>query len=475
MTTTRFDPGSFRDREGRVYYRGDKVCRVLSPRAAEAWEALSSRDFFRRLSAEGRIVGTRETALPDPLPEGPAPWVKALEHERIPFVTYPYEWSFHMLRDAALLQLDLILEALDEGMILKDASAYNVQWRGRRPVFIDVASFDRWEGDPWIGYLQFCRLFLYPLMLTAYRGLPFGPWLRGSVDGIAPEDCDRILSWRDRLRPGVFTHVYLHARLQSGAGSADRSLRQELREAGFAKELIARNVKGLRKIVRNLTWRPGKSHWSTYAGDNTYGRQERETKERFVREAARDRRRRLVWDLGSNTGEYSRIVAPHADYVVAIDGDPQAVDDLYLALGNEGFDNVLPLVNDLADASPAIGWRHRERRALLERDKPDLTLCLALIHHMVLAANVPLDEFVDFLASLGSDLVIEFVGKGDPMVKRLLRNKPDVYDDYEIEVFEKCMARYFDVARRETYHSGTRHLYYARRRDDARTPDESDT
>lgn len=218
----------------------------------------------------------------------------------------------------------------------------------------------------------------------------------------------------------------------------------------------------MRKIVRGLTWQRASSEWASYAEENTYDRENREVKERFVTEAAAHRRWGLVWDLGCNTGTFSRIAAGHADHVIAFDADPLAVDRFFKSLQEHGPVNVLPLVLDLADASPALGWRHRERKALMERPRPELTLCLALIHHMVITANIPLPEFIGWLASLESHLVIEFVTKDDPMVKKLLRNKSDIYCDYEIEVFEQCLYAHFEMVPQKSYHSDTRRLYFAR-------------
>lgn len=469
MASPQLDPGSFRDREGRVFTLEGRILRAVSQRAFEDWEALAATRFFARLTAEGRIVATRQAVFPEEEIRAISPhWVAVLEHEPIPFVSYPYEWSFSMLRDAALLQLDLLDEALEEGVILKDSSAYNVQWQGARPVFIDVASFERWvEGDPWVGYLQFCQLFLYPLLLTAYRDVSFQPWLRGALDGISPEDINRLLGWRDRFRPGVFADVYLQARFQAHSArerDAERSVRAELRQAGFRKEMIVHNVRRLRKIVGTLAWRRSRSEWADYAEEHAYDRENRELKERFVREAAATRHWRMVWDLGANTGTFSRIAAEHADYVVALDADHLAVDRLYRRLAAEGPRNILPLVGNLADASPALGWRHRERKALGERPRPELTLCLAVIHHLVITANIPLPEFVDWLASLGSHLVIEFVTKDDPMVRKLLRNKSDIYYDYEIPVFEACLGEHFEILRQESLRAGHRKLYFARPR-----------
>ncbi|MEM1205598.1 MAG: class I SAM-dependent methyltransferase [Acidobacteriota bacterium] len=465
--TARLEAGSFRDRDGRVFYRDGRVYRALSEEGLEDWKRLAATRFFPRMVEAGKIVPTETADLPPSSLESlPGPWVAALEHERIPFVTYPYEWCFSMLRDAALLQLELVAAALDEDLIPKDATSYNVQWRGCRPVFIDTASFENLApGDPWVGYLQFCRLFLYPLLLTAHLDIPFHPWMRGDLEGPTPAAMSAVFgSWRRRLKPGVLRDVYLQAKLQAGAAEGDAAVRGELREAGFPKELIVANVKRLQGLVDRLRWRREHSEWAAYDGDNTYDSEARGVKEQFVADVAAERHRKLVWDLGANTGRYSLLAAAHADRVVAFDADHLAIERLYRRLRKEGPDNVLPLVMNLAAPSPGLGWRHGERASLGERPSPDLVLALALIHHVVIGAHVPLPDFVAWLGDLGADLVIEFVTKDDPMVKRLLRNKADRYHDYEPEVFEACLAERFEIVRREGLPSGTRTLYHARPR-----------
>jgi SAM-dependent methyltransferase len=465
-TDVDFEPGSFRDREGRVYYRDGRVFRALSARALADWRALESTGFFDRASRDGRIVPTREAdAPPDELTTTADTWVAALEHDRLPFVSYPYEWCFGMLRDAALLHLDLMLEALAEDLILKDSSAYNIQWIGAHPQHIDIASFERWQrGEAWVGYRQFCQLFLYPLMLTAYRRLPFHPWLRGSIDGVTPQDCNRLLTIRDHVRPGVFTHVFLQSMLLAAASKPSASLRRDLKSVGLGKEIITRNVRGLRKLIAGLRWKKSSSEWSTYADQHPYSAHDEEAKRAFVKRAVASRRWGLVWDLGCNTGAYSRIAAENASYVVAMDGDCLAVEHLYQHLKSEGSRSILPLVVNLADPSPGLGWDGRERRPLTARTPVDLTLCLALVHHMVITANVPLTEFVDWLARLRSHLVIEFVTREDPMVQALLLNKEDIYHDYHLDVFDGEMSRRFETLARQTLGSGTRHLYFVRPR-----------
>lgn len=251
-----FESGSFRDRTGRVFRKGDGIYRLMSSEGLKNWDALSQKDFFVRGMKEGRIVETHR--IQDPASLGLSlqePWSAVLQHQPIPFISYPYEWSFGMLKDAALLQLELLKDALREGMILKDSSPFNIQWEGVNPTFIDILSFEEWKpGEPWIGYRQFCQMFLYPLFLQAYKELSFHAWLRGSIDGISVEQCNQVMSFGDLFRKGVLVHCYLQNRLQSKYSAKKVSVASELKSAGFRQEMIQHNVNGLHRLVQSLTW-----------------------------------------------------------------------------------------------------------------------------------------------------------------------------------------------------------------------------
>jgi hypothetical protein len=438
------EPASFRDPEARVVYSSSgEVLRELSPRGREDWEALERARFFRRALEDGRVVATEE------IEPG------LLRHERLPFVSYPYEWPFEMLREAALLQLGLLEEALADGFVLKDGTPYNVQWRGCEPVFVDVGSFERLrEGEAWAGYRQFCTLFLYPLLLQAYRGIAPQPWLRGSLEGIEPREARALLP---RFRRGVLTHVVLHDRLEAKHADRRRDVRSELKAAGFRKELIQANVRRLRKLVERLMPKRGRSAWAGYREAAPYSEEDAERKERFVREAGPAR---LAWDLGTNDGRFARALG--AEYMVALDGDERVVGELYSALRAEGSRTILPLVVDLADPSPGRGWRGVERAPLDDRGRPDVVLCLALVHHLAIGRNVPFAELVEWLRSLGARLVVEFADREDPMVRRLLAAKrAETHESYGREEFERALAAAFEVERREELGSGTRTLYLA--------------
>ena len=464
MSEVSMESASFRDRNARVFYSGGKVYRGLGSQALSEWEALSGTSFFTQFSGEGSLVQT-ERVNAEELCSNPAlasEWSALLRHETVQFISYPYEWAFGMLKDAALLQLDLLSAALDEGMILKDSSAFNVQWRGAHPVFIDIASFEKLRpGEPWIGYRQFCQMFLFPLMLQSYKDVSFHALLRGCIDGIEPETFNKLLGARDLLRPGVLLHVFLQAKVQTGYAETKKDVKKDLKAAGFSAELIKANVKGLKKLVSRLTWQRSKSEWSNYAKEHSYTDVDFETKKRFVGAAVDSRHSRLTWDLGCNTGTFSRIAAKNSDCVVAMDADQLAIEFLYQELKKEGNGTIIPLVGNIADPSPNLGWRGMERKALSERGKPDLTLCLALIHHVVITANIPLREFIHWLSVVTNSLVIEFVTKDDPMVKKLLRNKVDNYADYELPFFEESMSEFFNIDKREELVSGSRILFFA--------------
>jgi hypothetical protein len=465
VEAARVEPGSFRDRDSRVVVAPDAVYRALSGTGADDWRALANSPLLERLTSDGSLIGTEEVgpaalgeAAADILPEGTE---TVLRHERVPFVSYPYEWSFGMLRDAALLQLDVELASLDEGLTLKDATPYNVQFRGSAPVFIDVGSFERLrEGEPWTGYRQFCMLFLYPLLLQAYKEIPFQPWLRGAIDGITPTEAARFFNFRDRFRRGVLTHVALHARLERRYEARDTGeVKEELKKKKIRTELIKTNV---RKLVSKLSWKAGDTAWTNYRQDCTYSDADAEQKAAFVGEAVASARPRLTWDMGCNDGAYSRIAAEHSEYVVAFDYDQATVDALYRSLQADDERRILPLVANLADPSPGLGWRGLERRTLEDRGTPDLVLALALVHHVSITANIPLAEFLDWLRELDATVVIEFPKREDPMVKRLLSGKREGSNaDYQLETFERLLGERFDVERTESLPSGTRNLYLA--------------
>ncbi len=294
-----FDPGSFRDPASRVFHRGDRVFRSLSDEGLADWHTLQQSDLFREWSESGQLIGTRPSSSDD----------HVLSHDKIPFWSYPYEWSFSMLKSAASMHLRLLEDALTEGLTLKDATPYNVQFIGSKPVFVDIGSFTKYEpGEPWIGYRQFCRQFLYPLMMRAHADVPFQPLLRGSLDGIPAETARSLLRGRRATKPGVAADVMLQSRAEKSMSDSSRNVRSEMSTAGFSAELILTNVRRLQKVVEKTTWDPGESTWSEYAGCEHVATQ-RGPKEEFVKRVSGQKHRQLVWDFGANDAYFSKSVA----------------------------------------------------------------------------------------------------------------------------------------------------------------------
>jgi hypothetical protein len=455
------DAGSFRDPLTRVFLDGTAVWRGLSVEALADYQALQSKPFFKSALDRGDLVGT-ELATESPLS---GEWAGVLRHARLDVWSYPYEWSFEMLRDAARLQLDLTRKALADGLITKDASAYNVQFVGARPVFIDVGSFERLrKGEPWAGYRQFCELFLNPLYIQAICDVPFQPLLRGHIDGVTPEVAAAIIGKRGRFRKGVFSNVRLHARAERKYADADRErdVRAELKSAGFGPALIDAQLRNLEKAVEQLKWKRQGSIWSSYTERGHYTDRDLEAKSRFVAEAVtRIGGGPTVLDLGANDGHFSRVaVDAGASTAIAVDSDHLVVDRLYRQLREKGERRIIPLVIDLADPSPALGWRSSERPSFTSRMNVDLVLCLAVVHHLALTNNVPLDEIMAYLADFNAPLVVEFPHRDDPMAARLLaRKRAGLFDSYDIDHWEKVLEQRFTITERIVLPSGTRTLY----------------
>jgi ribosomal protein L11 methylase PrmA len=390
-----------------------------------------------------------------------------VEHPLIPFISYAYEWPFEMMKDAALLTLNILEESLDSGFMVKDATPFNVQFRGGSPVFIDVASIEPYrEGEPWMAYSQFCRTFLNPLLLQSARKLPFQSFLRGSLDGITPEVTNALLPTRKKFRPSIFMDVTMQAWFNQRARSGGKKKPQDETVADkkptaakIPKAVISGMVKRLTRTVTGLK-RPGggASVWLDYEEHLPYEQEALDYKDRFVAAALDEAKPRLTWDLGANTGRYSMMAAERSDYVIAIDFDEAAVGAMYERTRGK-YKNLLPIVMDFMNPSPNLGWDESERQGLAARGPADFAVCLALVHHLAISGNVPLQRIVNWLAGCARGGVVEFVPKSDPMVQTLLRTREDVFSDYNRETFERHLQERFHIDEAVQIPSSERVLY----------------
>jgi len=448
---------SFRDPSGFVFREDGIVYRQVQDSYREHYDRLMGA-LYPTLTRAGLLLPHEEV----PLKAVSAGGYKTLKPRQLPFVSYPYEWSFSQLKDAALLTLEVHARALDAGMVLKDASAYNVQFVDGKPVFIDTLSFEtRQEGAPWIAYGQFCKHFLAPLALMAKTDVRLSQLLRNYVDGIPLDLASRLLPGRTKLSPGLGIHLHLHARTQARFAG----------EAQAKANVRAISLTGLRAIadslaslVRGLAWKPGGTEWyDYYEANNNYGDAALEEKERLVAELLQTARPQQVWDLGGNTGRFSRIAAAQGSRAVCWDIDPGCVEANYRQVRKHGEKNVLPLLLDLANPSPALGWAHVERDSLAARGPADVVMALGLIHHLAISNNVPLVRVVDFFASIAGRLIIEFVPKQDSQVRKLLATRADVFPGYDEAGFEQALATCFRIERKAAIPGTVRTLYLAAR------------
>ncbi len=430
----KFDPGSFRDPSGRILLAEGRIFRAVFGAGLDNFESARAAGVYRKAIERSRLVPMEELE-PGLLGDGEPRPDYLLEHPKIDFVSYPYEWTFSALKAAALLHLDFHLELLADGFTLSDATAYNVQFNGTRPVFIDHLSVVRYEeGSPWTGQRQFAMQFLNPLLLWAKRGLAPNAWFRGSGEGLAPEDVALLLRMRDKLSFTVLAHVIgpsvVHKR-RVAKGLDDKPRRT----VALPKKNLAALLQTLRNYIAGLKLPGQKTIWSDYAGCNSYDGARRAAKHDFVARQVGALRPGLLFDLGCNSGDFSRTALDSgARSVVGFDFDFGALERAFVRFDADGG-RMLPLWLDATNPSPSQGWAGAERKSLGDRGGADALLALAVIHHLAIAKNVPLDMAVDWLMGMAPAGVIEFPSKSDPMVIELLRGRPDIFPDYTEEAF----------------------------------------
>lgn len=434
------DPGSFRDPDGRVFRVGEKVFRSVTGSAARNFARAEEAGVMRKLVDRGQLVDftdVTEQASKVGIEQADI----LLSHPQIPFISYPYEWSFSLHKAAALAHLDLHLELLSEDFTLVDATAYNMQFDGTRPVHIDHLSIRPYEdGEIWAAHRQFCMQFLNPLLMWSMLDLQPNHWFRGSLEGIAPEDLAKLVPLRKRLNWTVLTHVIAQATLQNRSVQSTTGS-SRYREARLPRSSFEGMLRGLRGAIAKMEVPSHKTVWGEYANNTSYAAPEAAAKHDLVKEAVAAIKPGLLYDIGCNTGDYSKsALEAGAGKVIGFDFDHGALEIAFKRAQLEQLD-LLPLWLDAANPSPSQGWGEAERMGLSKRAKPDALLALAFIHHIAIGRNVPLDMAVDWLVSLAPAGVIEFPHKEDPMVQLLLSQRPDIFPDYHNDTFANLLSQ----------------------------------
>jgi ribosomal protein L11 methylase PrmA len=431
--------GSFRDPSGHIIIRNGEILRQVNKVYKEHYDLLISSGLYQSLVDDGLLIPHEEIeSEPANLPHV----YKLLKPERIKFISYPYEWSFSEFKGAALATLQIQKEALRRGMILKDASNYNIQFNRGKPVFIDTLSFTKYEeGQPWQAYRQFCQHFLAPIALMSYKDVRLSRMLRLYPDGIPLDLASSLLPARTRLSLPLLMHLHLHAKSQ--LHYAERQV--DVRSMSLSLRSLNAIIDQLESLVKHLTWRPRGTEWTDYDIDASYSPEAFSHKRDIVADFLNRLNPETVWDLGSNTGIFSRMAGAKGAGTISFDVDPAAVEINYLNCVKENNEYVLPLLIDFTNPSPGLGWENKERMSLIERGPADTLMALALVHHLAITNNTPLADIADFFKKIGKHLIIEFVPKSDPRVRRMLSSREDIFTNYTVQGFEEAFKQYFTI------------------------------
>lgn len=450
------NPASFRDPSGFVFEVDGKLYRQINKVYSPHYLKLIDSGLYKALVEEKKLISHTELSeniLNDPFA------ALTIQPSHIPFISYPYEWSFDQLKEAAILTLDVLKKAIDFGMTLKDASPYNIQFLEGKPVFIDTLSFEIYdESKPWIAYRQFCENFLFPLYLEHYRGEGFIKLLSVYFQGIPADFTAKLLPWKSKWNLGVRLHVLLQKKVQQQHKNQTRAIK-------FSRQKMLNLVNHLDGIIRGLKDGYKKTTtWNNYYQETILGQDYLENKKKVFLEYLDKLAFTTVADLGANDGYFSKLASNKAKWVIAADIDSSCINTLYAHLKSGTQKNIFPLIIDLTNPSAAVGFGNKERKSFTERIKVDLVLALALIHHLCIANNIPLSLLVDFFAGFSPELIIEFVPKEDEKVQQLLSNREDIFDQYDQENFEKIFSTRFQIRQQTKIAGTTRILYWMTRK-----------
>ncbi len=451
---------SFRDPSGFLFRREGVLYRQVNIGYSLDFEHLISSGLYESLIKSNLLIPHTEA---DTQPIEPDKAFKVICPEQVRFISYPYEWSFSQLKDAALATLAIQKRALKYGMSLKDASAYNIQFHGGRSVLIDTLSFEVYkDGEPWVAYRQFCQHFLAPLALMSKTDVRLSQLMRVYIDGIPLDLASRLLPFSTRFDFGLLTHVHLHARAQLQYSNAVVSPSQSTRT--MSKQALLGLIENLQNTVRKLEWKPVGTEWGDYYNITNYTDSAFAHKKDIISDWVKRVQPRLVWDVGANNGVFTRLAVEQGIPAVAFDIDPAAVEQNYRQMKTTHETGILPLVQDLTNPSPALGWHARERDSFLERAPADMVFALAVIHHLAISNNVPLSLLADFFHDMGKWLVIEFVPKSDSQVQKLLASRLDIFDRYTLEDFERSFGGRFTIHDKVNVRESERYLYLMEKR-----------
>ena len=457
MVTSRVDSGSFRDPSGFVFWQDGTLYRQVNTSYKDNYEHLMESGLYEALVSSGLLLPHEEVDIQSPQPDLV---YKVIRPVLIPLISYPYEWCFSQLKDAALTTLEIQKTCLDFDMSLKDCSAYNIQFRKGRPVLIDTLSFEKYrEGQPWVAYRQFCQHFLAPLALMSHKDIRLNQLSRVHIDGIPLDLASSLLPFHTWLMPSLLSHIHLHARSQKRF--ADKTV--DTKRYKIGRRSFLGIIDSLGAAIRKQKWQLRSMGWADYYKDTNYAPDALAHKRQLVFDFIDKIDPSSVWDLGANVGMFSRVASDKGIPTVSFDVDPSTIEINYRECVRREEANMLPLVLDLTNPSPSSGWGNEERLSLNERGPVDCVLALALIHHLAISNNVPFNKIAEFLHNISCSLIVEFIPKSDSQVQRLLMTREDVFSSYTRQSFESEFSKYFKIVRIDRITDSERILYLMRK------------
>lgn len=442
--------GSFRDPDSYIFKSKDGLFRKVLPAGMDDYDSLMSSGLYKSLIEHKYLVSHEEISRDDT--------GITIRPEKIPFISYPYEWCFSQLKDAALLTLKIQNIAMAHGMSLKDASAYNVQFSHGSPIFIDTMSFEKLNSElPWVAYRQFCQHFLAPLALMALTDIRLNKLMAIHIDGIPLDMTSKLLPFKSRLSIGHFLHIHLHAKLHNLTNISVNSAKNE---KSFSLKKMQALISHLESLIKKLSLGKVRTEWAEYYSSTNYSNSATEHKSKIISSWLDEMRPLSLVDLGSNDGSYTKLASRRKIFSIAADVDPLTIENCYTTCKLQNDQYIMPLLLDLTNPSASIGWHNKERDSFFSRIKADCTMALALIHHITIANNVPLDLAVQFFSTLSQHLIIEFVPKSDSMVQKMLNSRKDVFQDWHVENFEHCFSKNFIIRDKKFIPESDRVLYW---------------
>jgi len=437
MKNNIIESSSFRDPSGFLFWKEDILYRQINLSYKQDYEFLMNSGLYKKLVKSNLLIPHEETEVKL---ENTKDHFKTIKPDFIPMISYPYEWCFSQLKHAAQTTLKIQKTAFEYGMVLKDCSAYNIQFNNGKPILIDSLSFEIYkEGQIWKGYKQFCQHFLAPLVLMSHKDIRLGQLLKIFIDGIPLDLTAQLLPLRTRSMFSIFSHIHAHAKSQKHYEN------KKIKQPKMSKTSFMGLVSSLDTAIKKQNWKSEETEWGDYYSDTNYAQESFEEKKQIVGNFLDKIKPQMLWDIGGNTGIFSRISSNKNILTVSFDVDPTAVEKNYQETIEKNETKILPLLLDLTNPSPSIGWANNERKSFIKRGPVNTVLALALIHHMIISNNVSLEHLSSFFSQICTNLIIEFVPKSDSQVQRLLRNRKDIFNEYSIEKFEEEFKKKFDI------------------------------